>query len=239
MTQPTPHAGQAARPLDLSMLIAVHHGLRRDLRRLTAAAASTPTTDPGCWSAQAATWGLFASALEDHHTTEDLLIWPVLRDAATEKGDLDAVATLDAVEREHDDLEPLLDACSDAYRRMQHRPESTTGSQLGSRLRAVEASLEAHLRHEEAAAVPLLHTYLAPSEWRDLDAAHLRRNVNRRLAVRLLPWLIDELPAVDAAAAVRGASPTARMLLPLARHRHRRRTARALTYLVAPAERRA
>ena len=237
MTPPTPSPAPAP-SLDLRGLYAVHHGLRRDLARLVAAAGSTPLTDRECWKAQAACWRLLSAVIEDHHTTEDLFLWPVLRDAATEDGDGEALATLDAVEREHDDLEPLLDACTEAYRRMRQDPDSTTSSRISSCLRAVQTALDAHIRREEIDAVPLLHTYMPPAEWTRLDARHFRTNVNRRLAVRLLPWVLDDLPRNTADAAVRRASLAARFLLPLTRSRHRRCTARAVAHVAAPTERR-
>lgn len=226
-------SASAEGPLDLGMMQVVHHGLRRDLRRLTAAAASTPTTDTARWEAQRHCWSLFLAVLEDHHTTEDLFLWPVLRDAADESEDRDALTVLDAVEREHDELEPLLDACTAAYEQVHRSRDRTAGSHLGSCLEAAQASLEAHLRHEETDAVPILHTYMEPSEWARINATYFGRSANRWLARRLLPWLVDGLSADAGSAVIRMAPLSSRLLLPLTAMRHRTRSARAFAHVAS------
>ena len=110
--------GQAAAPdgpIDMAPMYVIHHAFRRDLRDFVAAAAATPTTDHRTWRLLAARWQFFATVLHKHHTAEDTEIWPVLLERVTAAHDAQALATMQAMEDEHAEIDPLLAACAEGF----------------------------------------------------------------------------------------------------------------------------
>ena len=73
--------------LDMTMMFAIHDALRRDLEHV----AQMDTRNEG--------WDLFDRMLHLHHTIEDDLLWPVMRDAVA--GRPEDLALLDEMETEH------------------------------------------------------------------------------------------------------------------------------------------
>jgi Hemerythrin HHE cation binding domain len=98
---------------DLTIMIAAHDAFRRDLTRLARAAAAADLSDPARRQSVAAGWDLFKRELHMHHTAEDQIIWPVLRPrlAYSEA----ALSVLDAMEEEHQRIDPLLAAVDAAF----------------------------------------------------------------------------------------------------------------------------
>ena len=65
---------------DLTIMIAAHDAFRRDLVSLARAAQGPDRHGPDRQRSIAAGWDLFKRQLHVHHTAEDELIWPVLRE---------------------------------------------------------------------------------------------------------------------------------------------------------------
>ena len=113
-------AGQAAAPdgpIDLTAMFVMHHGFRRDMRDFAAAAQRTPVADRAAWRALHRRWQAYAMVLHHHHAGEDAGIWPLLVQRSTAAGDTGAVATLEAMEAEHEVIDPLLESCRTGSRR--------------------------------------------------------------------------------------------------------------------------
>ena len=98
---------------DLTIMLAAHQAFRRDLARLVRAAAVADLTDPAKRQSVAAGWELFKRELHLHHTAEDELIWPVLRPRLAHSEN--ALSVLDAMEEEHERIDPLLTAVDAAF----------------------------------------------------------------------------------------------------------------------------
>ena len=81
--------------LDMTMMLATHDALRRDLERVSTL------------EARNAGWNVFEQMLRMHHTAEDDLLWPVMRDEV--RCQPDDLALLDAMEEEHAAIEPILE----------------------------------------------------------------------------------------------------------------------------------
>jgi hypothetical protein len=88
--------------VDFTMMYVAHDAFNRDLARLVRAAEDGRTTS----AAAKATWGMFDRQLHTHHNTEDTSLWPRVRKAAT---DADEIAILDAMEHEHQLMDPLIE----------------------------------------------------------------------------------------------------------------------------------
>ncbi len=91
---------------DLTIMLAAHGALRRDLERLARAAEFANLPDPGGRACVRAGWETFKRQLHLHHTAEDVVVWPALRERLAHSENAQSV--LDAMEAEHGQIDPLL-----------------------------------------------------------------------------------------------------------------------------------
>ncbi len=192
---------------DLTVMLAAHEALRRDLTGLAhAAAAQTAGAgrgDPARRQAVQRGWEVFQRQLHIHHTAEDELVWPALRDrlAASDA----ARSVLDAMEAEHQQIDPLLAAVD----RAMGQPGGDDGS-MADTVDVLTMALHGHLAHEERDALPLIGTALTAAEWRAVGRAIGVRNLRR--APEMFAWMLDGAPPEQAAAATGQLPPPARVL---------------------------
>lgn len=166
--------------IDFTMMYAAHEAFSRDLRRMSAACAGGTALTPSVHAG----WETFAHQLHLHHTAEDEALWPPLRAKVVGASE---VAVLDEMEMEHAQLEPLLEQIDKAQR------SGDTGT-LRDTVQALDVELNAHMRHEEHEALPLVDKRLGESGWRDF-IGHLRRTQGLRGGAEFMPWLLDDLPS--------------------------------------------
>ena len=122
-TRNLPDSSDAARhgagDADLTIMLAAHAAFRRDLAQLAQAAAFADLPDPGRRASVQAGWELFKRQLHLHHTAEDAIVWPALRERLPRSDHAQSV--LDAMEAEHQQIDPLLAAVDDAFARAEAR----------------------------------------------------------------------------------------------------------------------
>jgi iron-sulfur cluster repair protein YtfE (RIC family) len=92
---------------DLTIMLAAHTAFRRDLLHL-AHSATAHEPDPTRRAAIQAGWATFKRQLHLHRTAEDTIIWPALRQRLDHSDH--ARSVLDAMEEEHQLIDPLLAA---------------------------------------------------------------------------------------------------------------------------------
>lgn len=168
--------------LDMTMMVTLHDALRRELERLARVAARTGD-DPRRVLRAAAGWELFKRFLRVHHTTEDDVLWPVMRRVLA--GRPDDLALLDAMEAEHAAIDPLLAAVDAAVLDRDHGAR-----RLADALDALATGLRHHLRHEEDEGLALIDATLTAEQWARFGGAHRARIGDD--APAYLPWLLDE-----------------------------------------------
>jgi hypothetical protein len=95
---------------DLTVMLGAHAAFRRDLALLARAAAFADLPDPARRASVRAGWELFKRQLQLHHTAEDMVVWPALRQRLADSDDAQSV--LDAMESEHRQIDPLLAAAA-------------------------------------------------------------------------------------------------------------------------------
>jgi iron-sulfur cluster repair protein YtfE (RIC family) len=175
--------------LDMTMMFAMHDALRRELERI-ARVAARPGDDPRRILKTAAGWQLFTTFLRVHHTSEDIALWPVMRDVLA--GRQDDLALLDAMEAEHAAIDPLLAEVEAALADRDHGTE-----RLGGLIDALVTSLTGHLRHEESQGLPLIDATLTEQQWLRFSQVHRERVGGD--APRYLPWILDgaDAPTTD------------------------------------------
>jgi Hemerythrin HHE cation binding domain len=175
--------------LDMSVMLAIHDALRRDLARVAKIAAAAGD-DPARMLRAALGWELFKKFLVVHHQAEDDVLWPALREAVAAHPD--QVALADALEQEHAVIEPLL-AAIDAV------PISTVPVSTGHGherfadiVDELVSKLTAHLAHEEADGLALIDASLTPRQWQHFAAVHGQRLTPD--AALYMPWLLSDTP---------------------------------------------
>jgi len=179
--------GQAAAPegpVDMTMMYLMHHAFRRDLKAFAEVVPRTPVEDRDAWKALAERWALFSAPLHHHHTGEDDHLWPFLMERATEEERV----TLEAMEAEHSEIDPLLAACAEGLARLDAHADDDVRAALTVRLVAARDSLGRHLDHEETDAIPILQRLMTQEQWLAIDEEFFKPELTPRLAVRLVPW---------------------------------------------------
>jgi hemerythrin-like domain-containing protein len=205
-------------PHDMSGMYLAHHAFRRDLRRFAAAARSTPVEDAAAWRELAGRWGRFAKILHHHHTVEDEAIWPPLLARVAADGAPGDRETLEAMEAEHDLIDPLLEACAEGFAGMAAAPSPATRDQLAADTATTRDTLAHHLRHEETEALPLVQRHLTTEEWEHAEK-RAGTGVGLRDLAFLVPWMADELGPATLERVLAKAGAPMRVLLALTRGR--------------------
>jgi hypothetical protein len=226
--------GQAAAPdgpVDLTAMFVMHHAFRRDLRSFALAAERTPVSDRATWRALHRRWQGFSLVLHHHHSGEDAGLWPLLLERSRATGDEAAVATLHAMEAEHEEIDPLLEACAADLAVLAVHPDEDARAALHVRLVGAGERLGAHLSHEERDALALVQSLLTPQDWATMEEEHFNKTATTPYVRFVVPWLLDGLPQ---AARVRLRSAVGRvpdLLAPLLRPAYRRLDRKAFRYL--------
>ena len=198
---------------DLTVMLAAHEALRRDLVGLARAAAGAARSGPAQREAVQRGWVVFQRQLHIHHTAEDELVWPALRErlAASDA----ARSVLDAMEAEHQQIDPLLAAVSQAMDASEqdgvdHDGVDHDGGRLADTVDVLTMALHGHLAHEERDALPLIGTALTAAEWRAVGRRIGVRNLRR--APEMFAWMLDGATPDQAGAATGQLPPPARVL---------------------------
>ena len=210
-TRNVPDSGSAARhgagDADLTIMLAAHAALRRDLERLARAASFADLPDPARRASVRVGWETFKRQLRLHHTAEDAVIWPALRQRLAHSDSAQSV--LDAMEAEHQQIDPLLAAVDGAFARAQegHRSDARA---IGDVVDALATSLTDHLAHEERDGLPLIGVALTAAEWRGVGFKIVRKNGLSAVG-EMFAWLADGADQEESAAVIGTLPPPARL----------------------------
>ncbi len=199
---------------DLTVMLGAHDAFRRDLTRLARAAAAAGLSDPARRQSVAAGWDLFKRELHLHHTAEDELIWPALRPRLADSEA--ALSVLDAMEEEHERIDPLLAAVDAAF--AQHDAAAGAVSddwpgedRLADVIDVLVSTLTGHLGHEERDGLPLIGVALTSSEWRSVGFKIARKN-GLSGGGEMFAWILDGARREDIAATLGQLPPPVRLL---------------------------
>ncbi len=161
-------------------MVVVHRAFRREfalLPRMVRAVSPGDLTQRGviCTHAREMT-----AMLHHHHTAEDELVWPRLR----ERAELDAWL-VDRAQTQHEVIGQLLAALDNVLQRFTETADPTSGSELASVLDQVSIALNEHLDEEETAILPVVAETLTASEWEELSQRGMAAMSKPRLLVLL------------------------------------------------------
>ena len=177
-------------PVDMHVMYVMHHAFRRDLTAFAAAAQATPSADRETWRRLAARWELFARVLHHHHSGEDAGLWPLLMERADEAGR----ETLEAMEAEHGEIDPLLSSCAEGFARLAEVDDDDARAALAVRLVATRERLAHHLEHEETEAIVLVQQHLTDADWLALEEEHFRKGLSPRDLFTMVAWAAYGIP---------------------------------------------
>lgn len=215
-------------PVDMQTMYVMHHGFRRDLRRFADAVRGTPTGERATWVLLRERWELFAEVLHHHHSGEDAGLWPWLRERCGEED----LAMLDAMEAEHGEIDPLLEACAAGFRRLAEAPDEEARAALAVRVVAARDSLGRHLAHEETEAIALIQALMTQAEWLELDEKHFKDDsITLGKIVRIVPWAAYDVPRDVLSRVLAEAGLPFRVVWLLTRRRFARRERRAFAWV--------
>ncbi|MCW2797095.1 MAG: hypothetical protein JWM79_2592 [Nocardioides sp.] len=210
----------------MSKMYVMHHAFRRDLQAFATAVPRTPLGDVVTWRALLRRWELFADFLHHHHQGEDTRLWPAL----IERADADELATLQAMEAEHDEIGPLLSGCASCLGKLAEATATADErAALSVRLVAARESLGRHLAHEETDAIRIIQRHFTQADWEAIDA-HFTDGIAPRRLFALVPWALHQLPAAALQEVVRSARLPQRLVWRLTRGRFERLDARAFRH---------
>lgn len=217
-------------PHDQIGMYVMHHAFRRDLTAFETAVRATPIGDAATWRALAERWTRFAEVLHHHHGVEDSDLWPVLVRKTGEAGDAEGLAVLEAMEAEHEEIDPTLAAVAAGFATMVEHPCADHRNALDVHVTSARAALNAHMTHEESEALPLLQRTLTVEENATFEKAAQGAYPLSTIPF-LLPWAAKELPAEALARILETAPPGYGLLLRLFRGRFEKGERRAFRYV--------
>jgi iron-sulfur cluster repair protein YtfE (RIC family) len=217
-------------PYDQIGMYVMHHAFRRDLAAFEAAVRATPVSDGTTWRALAARWTQFATTLHHHHGVEDSHLWPVLVDKAGARNDAVGLAVLEAMEAEHDQIDPALASVAAGFASMVEHPCADHRNALDVYVTSAHAALHAHMTHEETEALPLLQRSLTEEENAEFEKA-AQQAYPLRTVPFLLPWAAQGLPPEAMTRILATAPPGYGLLLRLFRGRFERAERKAFRYV--------
>src|SRR5215510_2672648 len=103
-------------------------------------------------------------------------------------GSSDDVAVLEAMEAEHEQIDPRLEACTAGFQRLAERADEDARAALAVRVCAARESLRRHLAHEETEAIEIIQRLLTAEDWDRIEEEHVGTDVRLGKVVRIVPW---------------------------------------------------
>jgi hypothetical protein len=214
-------------PADTRMMGIVHGALRRDLLRVR----DTLTTDPPPRGRQRRALGdhvvWLMEFLHAHHTSEDLGLWPLVRERNPAAAEL-----LDSLEAEHRTISPALEALTAAGRRYatiadDEPADDEPRGALVATLDELTSVLFPHLDREVEVAMPVVSASISHAEW---HAVEQRYNIKPKSLSQLGiegQWLLDGIDPEGYRVVVQTVPAIPRLILRYGFARRYRRQAQA------------
>jgi len=142
--------------------------------------------------------------LQVHHTAEDVLLWPKLRERSPQHADL-----LDRMEEQHAGLSRALIEAAEAAEAYGAMPSDTSASTLAAAVATLTPGLETHLSEEEREILPIAAVTMTPEEWGELPGHAMAHFAADK------PWLVlglvlEQMNEEERAATIRQFPPPVR-----------------------------
>jgi hemerythrin-like domain-containing protein len=178
-------AHSVERPYTHEMVI-VHRVFRREADLLPELVRAAPVGDIARAEQIACHVEEYAGGLHHHHSLEDELIWPLLRDRAPVGDDL-----VTRMEAQHHRIDKTLAALGDALPRWRRSADADSAEAVAQGLDDHHAVLLEHLHDEETLILPMVADHLTVAEWDLVGARGLERIPKNKLMLALGAILED------------------------------------------------
>ncbi len=192
-------------PADTNMMRIVHTALRRDLQRARVALTEVPPPDDRQRVAIVEHLEWLMAFLEAHHRSEDLGLYPVVRERAPGEAEL-----LDAMARDHEAVAP---AIVDVKRATATYGERGECESLIDALDGLSDLLLPHLQREEDDVMPVVSRVITNGEWSVIEQTYNLDGKSMSQLGREGHWLIDDAGVEDRARVLGLVPPVPRLLL--------------------------
>jgi hemerythrin-like domain-containing protein len=173
------------RPWTQEMVI-VHRAVRREFRLLAENIPHVAAGDTRRASRMAAHADFMLDILHHHHTGEDELLWPLLRQRCAPDVDL-----IDRMETQHLALVAVVDQIVPALAAWRAAPATESAAVLAGLFAQLNTGLAEHMDDEEANILPLCEQYLSVAEWGQL-AARAQQTIEPDRMLFVLGLLMEE-----------------------------------------------
>ena len=213
-------------PIDTSEMTTVHSLFRREFRLAGGVVRRVEPGDVRRARVVADHLDLLTRTLHHHHTGEDTYLWPFLMG----KVGPEERSTLEAMEAEHAQIDPGLQACAAGFARLAKTADPDARAALAVRLTAVREALGRHLHHEESDTILLMQQVMTAEEWEEVDS-HFKEGVTFGQVLTLIPWVMHGVPAEARPQIYAHTGPAYRVLLALTRPRFDRLHRKAFKHL--------
>lgn len=190
-------------PTDVSEMIAAHDAMRREYGSLPLRVKSVADGDAERAGVIADHIALMGAFTKLHHAGEDALLWPVVRERASQS---EAAAAAEADHGELAEHGERVAALAEAWR---GDPTAINRAALHVELIAYERAMLRHLAHEEAEALPLLAETITVSELAALHA-YVRDGLTVEQRRIVLGLILDDTGAARASSLLESMDPQER-----------------------------
>ena len=161
----------------MTMMYVMHHAFRRDLAAFAAAASATPVDDRTTWRALAERWDAVRRGAAPPPQRRGRRALAAAAGARPTTADR---ATLEAMEAEHAEIDPLLEACAAGFARLAEHADDDARRRSRCGSCAARERLRRHLRHEETEAIAIIQRLLTQEDWERLEEEHFKQDIDLR-----------------------------------------------------------
>jgi hypothetical protein len=152
-----------AAPIDTNDMPAVHRVFRQSFGAAPDLVSSAAGPDPARVELIGSYYFNVLEFLKVHHSGEDLLVYPKLRERAPEASPL-----IDQMTAQHEDVQDKIAGSLSALSAWQSTGSPADGAALQTRLVELGRELDDHLDEEEEGLLPFCAAYLSEEEWGQL-----------------------------------------------------------------------
>lgn len=145
---------------DVHDMVVVHRTFRRELTLLPPLVRAVGAGDTARAAVLARHARFVLAGLHVHHTGEDELLWPLLRERAAP-----STALVERMQTQHHTVETLVDGLGPALDRWEVEARPAVATEVADLLDALRVALVEHLDEEEAEILPLAARHVSPAEW--------------------------------------------------------------------------
>lgn len=190
-------------PIDVSDMIAVHDGMRKEYASLPLRVKSSDDADVDRAAAVADHIALLGAWMQAHHDGEDELLWPLVRERAPEH---EAIFVMEAEHSELNDYVARIGAQAEAWR---DDPSPSNRATLHTTLIEFEKRLLTHLGHEERELLPLLARTVSEEEYAAFGT-YMRQHLTPEQGVLIIGLILDDTSTAQGERFLDGMGPEAR-----------------------------